>query len=206
MSAPTTRVDDDIIRKVLHAILPVPEGIYAPREDSFLILDVLSAFPVQKKEVLDVGTGSGVLGLYCAMRGAKVTITDEDEEALRYAQKAAQTLGLNLSALVSDLFSNIAGQFDLVVFNPPYLPSIGREDRTIDGGDAGAILSRKFLEDLGKHLKADGFALLLVSSLNNLSSLIAEHSEYAFSVLAKRDLFFEELQVLSLKFRGKTIR
>jgi release factor glutamine methyltransferase len=196
-----SRVNDDIARKVLHAILPVPEGIYAPSDDSFLMLDVLSALPVQNKEVLDLGTGSGILGLYCAMRGAKVTITDQDEEALRYAQKAAQTLGVNLAALVSNLFSSISGKFDLVMFNPPYLPSIGREDPTVDGGNAGAMLSRKFLGDLGKHLKSDGHALLLVSSLNDPSSLIAEHSEYAFSVLARRHMFFEELQVLSLRFR-----
>jgi release factor glutamine methyltransferase len=195
------RVDDGVARKVLRAILPVPEGIYSPSDDSFLMLDVLSALTVQKKEVLDVGTGSGILGLCCAMRGAKVTITDQDEEALRHAHKAAQTLGVNLTALVSDLFSNISGQFDLVIFNPPYLPSTSREDSTVDGGNAGAMLSRKFLEDLGNHLKSDGHALLLVSSLNDPSSLIAEHSEYAFSVLGKRHLFFEELEVLSLKFR-----
>jgi release factor glutamine methyltransferase len=204
MSAPLTHADEEILRKILHVILPVPQRIYAPREDSFLMLDVLSTLPVEKKDVLDVGTGSGILGLYCAMRGAYVTISDNDEKALRYAQTAAQTLGVSLNALVSDLFSNISGQFNLVIFNPPYLPSTNREDRTVDGGNAGAKLAREFLKGLGGHLKADGFALLLLSSLNDSTSLLAEYPEYDFSVSAKRGLFFEELRVFRLKLRGKS--
>lgn len=206
MSVPTVRVDDRILRKVLQAIVPVPGGIYPPSDDSFLMLDAISTIPVEKKEVLDIGTGSGILGLVCAMRGASVTIADTDEKALQYAQTAARTLGVSLNALLSDVFSNISGQFDLVMFNPPYLPSINREDVTVDGGSEGATLARKFLENIKEHLKVDGIALLLLSSQNDPASLIAEHPEFDSSMAAKRALFFEELKVLRLKFRGNVAR
>lgn len=201
MSDPSARVDDRILRKVLRAILPLPAWIYSPGEDTFLMLDALSNIPVEKKEVLDVGTGSGILGLFAALNGATVTATDTNEQALKRAREAAQTLGVSLKAVVSDLFSSVGGRFDLVLFNPPYLPSSSREDRAVDGGKEGASITRRFLKKLQEHLKSDGSALLLLSSQNNPGSLIAEHPEFDFSIVAKRPLFFEELQVLRVKPR-----
>jgi release factor glutamine methyltransferase len=206
MNVPSVRVDDGILRRVLHAILPVPEVIYPPSDDSFLMLDVISTISVEQKEVLDIGTGSGILGLCCAMRGAIVTVSDTDERALRHVQTAARKLGISLNTLVSDVFSNITGQFDVIIFNPPYLPSNGYEDRTVDGGSGGAAVAREFLANLGKHLKPSGVALLLLSSQNDPASIIAEHAEFDFSVKARRAFFFEELTVLSVKFRGKAAR
>jgi len=201
LGQPAVRIDDKILRKILRAIVPTAGGIYSPSEDSFLMLDAISNIPVEKKEVLDVGTGSGILGLFCALRGAKVTATDVDETALVHVQKAAWTLGVSLNAVLSDLFSNVGGRFDLVLFNPPYLPSTALEDRTVDGGKRGVGLMRRFLETLPRHLKAGGSALLLLSSLNDPSLLIADHPDLDFSVTARRALFFEELQVLRLRFR-----
>ena len=201
LGQPAIRIDDKILRKILQAIVPTAGGIYSPSEDSFLMLNAISNIPVEKKEVLDVGTGSGILGLFCALRGANVTATDVDETALVHVQKAARTLGVSLNTVLSDLFSNVSGRFDLVMFNPPYIPSAALEDRTVDGGKRGVGLMRRFLATLPTHLKAGGSALLLLSSLNDPSSLIAEHPDFDFSVAARHALFFEELQVLHLRFR-----
>jgi release factor glutamine methyltransferase len=204
MTDSSARVDDGILGKILRAIFPLPASIYSPGEDTFLMLDALSNIPVEKKEVLDVGTGSGILGLFAASHGATVTATDTNEQALRRAREAAQTLGVSLKAVVSDLFSSVRGRFDLVLFNPPYLPSPSLEDRAVDGGKEGASLTRRFLMKLQEHLKSDGYALLLLTSQNNPDSLIAEHPEFDFSIVAKRSLFFEELQVLRVNPRRNT--
>ncbi len=202
MSDPSARFDESVLRKILRVILPLPAGIYSPGEDTFLMLDALSSIPVERKEVLDVGTGSGILGLFVALHGATVTVTDINEQALTRAREAAQTLGVSLKAIVSDLFSSVSGRFDLVLFNPPYLPSSILEDRAVDGGKDGASLTRRFLKQLQEHLReSDGSALLLLSSQNNSGSLITEHPEFDFSIVAKRPLFFEELQVLRVKPR-----
>jgi release factor glutamine methyltransferase len=206
LSQPTPRIDDNVLKKILHAIIPTSKGIYSPSEDSFLMLDAISNISVERKEVLDVGTGSGILGLFCALRGASVTVTDIDETALLFAQKAAQALGVRLNVVLSDIFSDVSGRFDLVLFNPPYLPSANLEDRTVDGGKRGAELTRRFIETLSGYLKPDGSALLLLSSLNDPPSLIAQHPEFNFSVLAKRALFLEELQVLNLRLRQNVVR
>jgi release factor glutamine methyltransferase len=198
---PSPRIDRTIFNKILGAIAGAPDDVYSPAEDSFLMLEALSTVPVANKKVLDLGTGSGIQGLYCAMRGAIVTVTDVDPAAVFCAQQAARTLGVTLAAVQSDLFSNVSERFDLVLFNPPYLPSKSFEDITVDGGKRGRALVARFLTCLSTHLNEDGTALLLLSSQNDPASLIAEQKVFECSVVAKRGLFFEELQVLSLRFR-----
>ena len=198
---------DEVLRKILRAIGNAPENVYTPSDDTFLMLDAIAKISVGGKQVLDVGTGSGILGLFCASRGALVTVTDVDELALEHAQKAARVLGLSFQTILSDMFSNVQGKFDLVTFNPPYLPSSTVEDRTVDGGRGGIALSKRFLGGLADYLKCDGTALLLISTLNDSGSLISEaNPEFQCEVLAKRQLFFEELQVLSVRFRDDLAR
>jgi release factor glutamine methyltransferase len=202
----TVRTNDEIVRKIMRAIIPTAIEVYSPSDDSVLMLDAMSNFPLEGKEVLDVGTGSGILGLSCALHGANVTITDIDERALLSVQNAARSLGVDLNVTRSDLFSNVSGRFDLVLFNPPYVPSSTIEDKTIDGGERGSELIGKFLDTLPGHLNMDGSALLLVNNMNDAPALIAEHPDFDFSVIAKRALFFEELQVLHLRFRNSATR
>jgi release factor glutamine methyltransferase len=201
LNEPTDRIDQSTLRKLLAAILSEPKGVYSPAEDSFLMLQALSSINVEGRKVLDVGSGSGILGLYCVMRGAQVTITDIDEIALRHAKGAAERLGVSVNAVLSDLFSNIGGRYDIVLFNPPYLPSSTIEDKSVDGGKKGAALTARFLNALETHLDKDGIALLLVSSQNDPAALISHQHVFQASVLARRPLFFEELQVLGLRFR-----
>lgn len=198
-SAPTY---DLIVAKLLRAIAGAPQEVYSPSDDSFLMLDVLSKLSVEGKAVLDVGTGSGILALFCALRGARVTASDIDEKALRHTSQAAEKLGVTLQLISSNLFSSIPGRFDLILFNPPYLPSTTTRDQTVDGGVEGKVKAEKFLETLAGHMKKDGSALLLLSSATDLGSLLKAHSEFEFSTVASRSLFFEELRVLELRFRG----
>lgn len=194
--------ETEILSRVLRAIGNPPGEVYAPSDDSFLMISAVPTYDLAGKSVLDLGTGSGVLGLYCALHGAVVTVSDSDEPALQHTQKAASELGVELKAAKSDLFSGIHDSFDFVFFNPPYLPSVNVTDRTVDGGLMGADVTRRFLWDLPNHLKKDGTAFLLVSSVNNAPALVAEYSEFEFLPVAKRSLFFEELQVLRVRFRN----
>jgi release factor glutamine methyltransferase len=198
--------DSEIVRKVLQAIGNPPREVYAPSDDSFLILNSIPACTMAGKTVLDLGTGSGILGLYCTMHRALVTVSDIDELALQHTRKAADLLGAELNYVKSDIFSNIHESYDFVLFNPPYLPSVTVKDKTVDGGPMGTDLIRRFLQELPNHLKNDGAAFLLVSSLNNTLAFINEHSEFDCCQVANRRLFFEELQVLRVRVRNSLAR
>lgn len=188
--------DLELVRRLIEAIGEIPDSVYSPSDDSFLMLDALSRTQLQLKKVLDVGTGSGIVGLYCALRGAQVTVTDIDRNALVKAGVAAEKLEVNVRTILSDMFENVQGRFDIITFNPPYLPSDRVEDGTVDGGWMGKAVVDRFLRDAVDHLEESGELFLLLSSLNDSHRVMSEHSEYHFVTVAKRALFFEELQVL----------
>jgi release factor glutamine methyltransferase len=165
------------------------------------MLQALSNIELNDLIVCDIGTGSGILGLFCAIRGADVTVTDINEIALHETLAAAKRLGVTVKPVLSDVFAQVNGKFDLALFNPPYLPSEVVLDRAVDGGPNGLALTRKFLKDLPTRLKDKGRGLLLLSSLNNPTEVISEYAEFSFEVLATRQVFFEELQVLDLRLR-----
>ena len=198
----TVQNSNEILRKILAAMGSIPPQVYAPGDDTFLMIDAIDTLSAERKKVLDLGTGSGILGLYCALRQADVTGADVDELAIRHTADAARLLGVDLKLVVSDLFSNIPGQFDLVLFNPPYLPSEDIRDGTVDGGSGGRDLIIRFLEELPGHLRKDGIAFLLVSSLNSPHILREGYNNFEFSTIAKRALFFEELEILRLRLRN----
>ena len=190
------------IQDILKAIGKPADHVYSPSDDTFLMIDALSTLPLRDKEALDMGTGSGVLGLVCAQMGAHVTVTDTEDSALENAKAAAHKLNLTVKATKSDIFSNVTERFDIVLFNPPYLPSDEVRDRAVDGGTEGSQVMNRFLKELPLHLKKDGFALLLVSTLNQPRTIIDSHPELLFKGVTTRSLFFEELQVLLCKLRN----
>ena len=110
----------------------------------------------------------------------------------------------------ADLFRGIKARFDLILFNPPYLPT-GPQERlegwlnlAFDGGVSGRGAINSFLEDLRDHLAPGGRALLLVSTLSGLSEIEEKaRSEGLEAVVVVREkYFFEELVVLRLRPAG----
>ena len=174
---------------------------YEPREDSFLMLEALAELSLGGLRVLDMGTGSGILAVYCARRGANVTASDIDIEAIRALQLTCDRMGISIKLVTCDLFSKIPERFDIVVFNPPYLPSSTIGDRTTDGGEAGTEVISRYLSELTQHLVENGRGILVISSLNDPERLMMRHPDLSFKTLHERSLFFERLYVLEARAR-----
>ena len=200
MPGATKPIEPAILERILHAIGEPPKQVYRPSDDTFLMLEAISEFPFKGKETLDMGTGSGILGLFAAIHGANVTMADIDESVVRYAASVADSLGVNVKAIRSDLFSNIPGRFDVILFNPPYLPSTTSRDPVTDGGLSGSAVADRFLRELPEHMNRNGSAFLLLSTQNDPSSLSRKHGKFSFTLVKRRPLFFEELQVFRLSF------
>ncbi len=104
----------------------VSPGVYEPAEDTFLIADNLDV--KAGEDVLEIGTGCGILAVLAAKAGAKVIATDINPEAVDCAEENARMNGVGgkIDFRLGSLFEPVAGKtFDLVVFNPPYLPASG---------------------------------------------------------------------------------
>ena len=173
--------------------------IYEPREDSLLLEKEIKKY-AKGKDVLDIGTGNGIQAIAAKKVGAKsILASDINQEAVEQASK----LGIN--CIKSDLFSDIKGKFDLIVFNPPYLPADKREDKesalTTSGGKRGDEITLRFLKQSVKHLNEKGKILLLVSSLTPLDRIIPliKKLSFKYKVIAKEKFFMEELFVWEIK-------
>lgn len=168
------------------------KGVYYPREDSYLLADVVRANA--KGDMLDLGTGSGIQGITAAKAGCKVTFADIDPGALDAARENAKANGVSGEFVQSDLFSNISDRFDTIAFNPPYLPSGVKKEIALDGGKSGREIIERFLKEYKNHLKPHGRAFILESSL----SLYHKEVELGARIVARGHYFFEDLVVLEL--------
>tara|TARA_Y100000310_G_C20625976_1_gene785901 strand:- start:683 stop:1198 length:516 start_codon:yes stop_codon:yes gene_type:complete len=165
--------------------------IYEPAEDSYLLQKEVRKFAIGR--VLDVGCGSGIQGMTALGTADSVLLVDINEECVDYCKKKG------LDAVQSDLFENVKGKFDLIIFNPPYLPKDSREDEesalSTTGGEKGNEVLIKFLKEVRTYLEEDGKVLIVVSSLTpDVEKLIKERS-FKFKVLSQEKVDFEMLSV-----------
>jgi release factor glutamine methyltransferase len=145
-------------------------GVFAPISDSWLLARTVAAEVRPGARVLDVCTGSGVVGVSAALAGADVTSVDVSRRAVACARLNARLNGTRLRARRGDLLAPVAGErFDVIASNPPYVPAA--EDalptrgpaRAWDAGrDGRAVLDRLLAE--APPLLAPGGVLLLVQS------------------------------------------
>ncbi len=163
--------------------------IYEPREDSLMLEKHVKKYAHGR--ALDVGTGSGIQAKAAMERTSDVLAVDIDPEAVKYARK------LGIQAVVSDLFMNVKGTFDVIIFNPPYLPEEAGEDndlrRQISGGKEGNELLMRFLKEAKNHLEEHGIILLVVSSLTKDAFKLFEQYNYKCSMLEEQGFDFETI-------------
>jgi release factor glutamine methyltransferase len=191
------------------AVPPPEDGdldeVYEPAEDTCLLLRAALEEVSADDVVLEMGAGRGLISKSMVPLARRVIATDINPGAVRLLRREG------IDTIRADLFSGIRSRFDLILFNPPYLPT-GEEEvlegwlnRAFDGGDTGRDTINRFLEALGDHLRArGGRALLLVSSLSDPSEVAqkARRVGLEVEVAAAEKYFFEELLVLRLSLPG----
>jgi release factor glutamine methyltransferase len=137
------------------------------------------------QSVVDMGCGSGVLGLTLAAArpGWELTLADVSPEALALAQENALSLEVSNAAFFqSDLFSAIDGRFDGIVANLPYVPETERATLAREvmhdpalalfSGKDGLDLIRRFIPEAFLRLKPGGWLVLEIG--HNQASHVAE--------------------------------
>ena len=174
--------------------------LYEAAEDSYFLEQEVKK-QSKGKSVLDMGSGSGIIAVAAKEAGAKsVLAVDINPDAIKLIQSK------EIKARVSNLFSKIkqSEKFDLIIFNPPYLPEDKREpkesSRATSGGKRGDEIIIRFLKQAKPHLNKDGKILLLLSSLTpkNEINLLMKELNLKSKAIASKKLFFEELEVLEL--------
>ncbi len=177
--------------------------IYEPAEDSFLLQNCVRQEAFGR--VLDVGTGSGIQALTAVVNPAvrEVVAVDINSDAVVALQEKIREQRLRkIKAMQSDLFERVEGQFNVIIFNPPYLPQDeGIEDRALYGGKNGWEITERFIHDASRFLLPEGKILFLFSSLTNKEKIeqIITHHLFSFTEIASEKVAFETLYVYELK-------
>jgi len=142
-------------------------GVYAPVRGEYvdLVARAAEAWPVAGKRAVDVGTGTGVLALVLARRGAIVIATDVEPAAVACARENADRLGLAASVDVrlADLFPGEPA--DLVVSNPPWLPGEAHGPLEHAVYDPGGAMLYGLVMGLPGALREGGEAWIVLSDL-----------------------------------------
>jgi release factor glutamine methyltransferase len=120
---------------------------------------------VRGRSFLDMGTGSGIVGLCAARAGAMVTGVDVNPAAVECANRNATHAGLEIEYLRSDLYSALSGrQFDFIVWNPPFFPKPCHNvaEAALHAGPRYDVIAR-FARDSRAHMPPGGRILLILS-------------------------------------------
>ncbi len=91
--------------------------VYPPSDDSILFIQSLDVKEGEK--VLEIGCGSGVVSIHCAKNGCRVTCGDINPKAVELARKNAGLNGVSIDVHETDVYSDISGRFDTILFNLP---------------------------------------------------------------------------------------
>jgi release factor glutamine methyltransferase len=190
-------------------IFDVWENVYEPAEDSFLLAENLD---VEKGvQVLDLGTGCGILGILAAEKAATVFAVDLNPYAIRCAKQNSvlNNVDSKMAFMQADLLTAFdeKAKFNLILFNAPYLPAAEHDAKTWIGRSwAGGVNGRqvidRFISQAQLHLKTSGRVLLIQSTLANVEETICKFGEHRLKarVKAERKLpFFETLSLIEAK-------
>lgn len=152
----------------------VNKNVLIPRQDTEILVEevIKIAKNFEKPEILDLCTGSGAIAVSIAkyVENAKITAVDISKDALEVAKKNARFNGVakNVEFIESDMFKKLkARKFDIIVSNPPYIPSsdikvlpkdVQREPLiALDGGKTGLDFYNLIAEEGFKYLNVGGY-------------------------------------------------
>ncbi|WP_032390901.1 HemK2/MTQ2 family protein methyltransferase [Rhodococcoides fascians] len=174
--------------------------VYEPQHDSHMLAEAVLARGIpNNSRVLDLCTGSGIQALTAATLGAhRVLAVDISPAAVESTRAAARRLGLDIEARQGDLSVALThGPFDVVLCNPPYVPSahLPPTEGPSVAWDAG-VDGRAFLDPLCRAapdlLSDNGFLLLVHSEHSDVPKSLAmmEEGGLTASIVARQTIGF----------------
>jgi release factor glutamine methyltransferase len=172
-------------------------NVYEPSDDTFLLVEAALDVVRSTDSVLEIGTGCGLIAKVVAHLAHSVIATDINPQAVKNA---------TLNGVVTtqgDLFCNLNRRFDLIIFNPPYLPTDTNVShdwltQAWDGGPEGRKVIMRFLTEVNRHLTSCGRMLMTISSITGYRE-VTKRMNAQFEIvrsLAEHKVFFETLYVI----------
>lgn len=161
-------------------------SVYQPAEDTFLLADTLFRHMKHELIVLEIGCGSGYITEFIKKHFDPLLLISTDVNV-----DAAKSVKTNADVIVTDLMSGIRIDVDVVVFNPPYVPTpseeinVGGITAAWAGGIEGVEVINRFLDCFSAR---EGYIIFLQQSLKFL-----KFKNLNFQILSVRNAGIEKL-------------
>jgi len=173
---------------------------------SKILADYITSLELSNRRVLDMGTGSGIISITAAMRGAEVTAIDINHQAAMLAAHNARENKVEgkMRVLCGDLFNALspAPIFDWIIFNPPFFPQPATHalELAFNAGKNYEVISR-FMNHAANFLSPEGRILFILSSDMNLQEInrLIEQANFKIVRCDMKPHIFEVFYLLQLK-------
>ncbi len=175
--------------------LQIAAGVFHPGFffSTQLLLQYISKLPLQQKQLLELGCGSGLISMVAAQKEAHVTASDINPAAVKYLQMNCLNNDVQMQVVLSDLFNDIPEQkFDIIAINPPYYKKdpVSAADHAWYCGRNGAYFEKLFA-GLGKYMHTETQVLMVLfdgCDMEMISSYASENNFTLHCVLSKQNL------------------
>lgn len=151
----------------------VNKSTLIPRPETETLIEVVSSIlqhDKNLKSVIDIGTGSGCIGITCKLENPKISITlsDISKQALKIAEKNAAKYKIKPVLIQSNLLKNIRSNFDIIIANLPYVdsswqvsPELKHEPKNaLYAKDNGLEYIKKLLDQTSNNLSNNGYVII----------------------------------------------
>lgn len=193
----------------------VNENVLIPRfETEELVentLEYAKLLPSKKLKILDIGCGSGIIGLTLKQKlpNSEVDLLDISEKALEVAKENAKSLNLDVNFIHSDVFSNVNKKYDIIISNPPYIKETEEIEEIVKNnephialyaGKDGLDIYRKILKDIKNYIE-DTYVIAFEIGMTQEDDIITLSKKYLDNIVieSKKDLSGKDRMIFILK-------
>ncbi len=206
------------LKKLLFPILKSVYNIYSSKERSYsykginvrimsgvfhpglffstkLLIEYISKYDLNDKNILELGAGSGLISVYCAKLKANVTASDINPIAVENINKNAKLNSVNIKVVESDLFDRIeTKEFNFIIINPPYYPKNPNNDEEFAwfcGNDFQYF--KKLFNQIGNYVNNDSKIIMVLSEDCDIEMIkkIGKQSHFIFTKCYEQKIWGE---------------
>jgi methylase of polypeptide subunit release factors len=166
--------------------LYLPPNVYHPGTGlSSRFLSQAISVKTLGQSVLDLGCGSGFVGISLYRPGMQLVFADISDAALASTAENLRRTCITAEVIRSDLFSGLQGRrFDSILFNPPLFDKAIEHEAEVALCDPDGELLRRFLSDAPQHLNPNGKLYFTASNLMNRQVLLDGIQTYRYEILS----------------------
>lgn len=206
------------LKKLLFPVLKSVYNIYSSKERSYsykginvrvmpgvfhpglffstkLLIEYISKYDLNDKNVLELGAGSGLISVYCAKLKANVTASDINPIAVENINQNSKLNSVIIKVIESDLFDRIeTKEFDYIIINPPYFPKNPNNDEEFAwfcGNDFQYF--KKLFNQMGNYVNNDSKIIMVLSEDCDIEMIkkIGEQSHFIFTKCYEQKIWGE---------------